>query len=228
MSTVNELVEGMARIAKRMYSEKDATGPWTIDGYLCATDGRILCAMQGDYGARPDAPTRLSDTIRRWLAIQQAAPRVVPVARLRAFAEVNVSAEPCARCRGKFTVCCTRCDGNGTVDCECSVCGDEHTATCSECDEDGQMSCPECHGREKRIGLLLNSKLNTVLLRDILTTLATDERDIAISLEPLNFTKRLNDTGFMFRPIGDGVPWVALLMPMLDVSVPAVVTFETA
>ena len=221
--TTTALVEGMARIAKRMYSEKDQDGPWLIGGYLCATDGHLLCASPSN-GEGPQAPTRLAATIQRWLVIPQTAPIVVSVASLRRFAAVDVSAPTCQRCAGKSSVTCTRCYGAGTFDCKCDACGDAHTGICDDC-EDGQMACPSCSGRETRIGTLLNRKLNTVLLGDILSMLATDERDIAVSLEVLRHATRPNDTGFMFRPVGEGVAWIAFLMPMTD-GVTSVVTFE--
>lgn len=201
-------------IAERWpYAYAEGKGLWAQGDTVIACDGHIMLALPRAFvnGDMPPVPSKHAETIARWRDVPQRDPLLASSSSLLAFACVrSVDDPPCTRCNATGQVECDECDGGGEVECTCD-CGHVHESACSDC-EDGLVDCPDCNGRKPRYGTLLSAVLNTALLADILRIVA-DDRDIAVSLEPLGGAKSARD-GYVFRPVADGVPWVALLMPM--------------
>lgn len=190
------------------WSRNDLHRPFEVDGYIYATDGRIVVRCK----ATPETAAAYSSEGRK-----------VPRSVISLFddkagepvAMPDASGFPfCGRCQGKGELHqqeCPKCQGSGEV--ECPRCG--HEEDCEECDGEGVVfggptphRCPDCIGtgvakNPIRVGGLSNP-MNAVYLKILLVHGATLYAPSATLFVPIPFTVGDDIEGRVMPMNGEG------------------------
>ena len=146
--TLHTLQEFCSKLPHPQNTQK----PYYNRGKICATDGRILVAID-PIAVEPiegDMPANGPDLIPRMFPFDH---ETVSPEMWMAVPAVDVPTIPCKKCSGsgKYRMC-TECKGDGTSYSTCSECGAERETTCQICygkghsDSMPEIQCPDCDG----------------------------------------------------------------------------------
>lgn len=163
MRTATETFAALAALPFDHIRKDAALPPWSVDGWVVGTDGRLMVAFQragvgGDAAPVPDAYLK---HVRDWMQTgNDASSTAVAASWLMGAVGYNDAIPDCDRCKNTGVVTCEECDGDGVIECECRKCGDEHSSTCDQCD-DGKANCPSCeHTRRAKPASFLGAKVD--------------------------------------------------------------------
>ena len=117
---------------------------WGGRGWGCASDGRVLLMLQGDYVAA----LAEQETLKVHGVLEKLSPFMGAEINLGALAEMagvpQGEQTPCMLCE-KGTVACPECVETGRVVCVCA-CDHEHDRECPGCEGRGRVLCDPCSG----------------------------------------------------------------------------------
>lgn len=110
--------------------------PFQVDGYLCATDRRIVVRMKHAGRDTPKGPSLSGLPWCGEIGKYDCDPTALPEVSYAGFTT-------CAECKGTKKVKCSVCKGSAKGECECPDCGANHE--CGECDGIGKVPCGNCN-----------------------------------------------------------------------------------
>ncbi|KAA6459601.1 hypothetical protein DYQ86_15900 [Acidobacteria bacterium AB60] len=191
------------QIALNRLGGYDTGKPFKAGGWLIATCGRALLAVEADQGEPYSGPKETLVTGALNLIRRNLGSAYLPLSDLRAIAKMPPDIPPCAQCKSVGRIYCAKCSGCGTVDCECD-CGHEHERRCDECFGRGSRAC-RCgwplHERTKSFLVVNGVAFDASLMGEYL---------FAVSAERFRFSTPLSNAAWVIGDEG----WRLAIMPV--------------